>query len=88
MELHRPAAHTDIVQLETLGNNLPLGRNKAAIMLQSLLHATHERKPIQAINTTDEFAFSWRRRWRNAVNNKEIIGEGHVCCIRSEGFGR
>ena len=76
MELHRPATHADIVQSETPGKNLPLGRNEAAMTLESLLHATHGRRPIQAINVTDGIAFSWRRLLRNAVNNKEIIGEG------------
>ena len=76
MELDRPAPHVDIVQSETPGKNLSLGRNEAAIAFESLLHALHGRRPIQDMNNTDEIAFSGRRLLRNTVNNREIIGEG------------
>ena len=61
---------------EAPGSNLPLGRNEAAMALESLLHATHNRKQIQSVNVTDGMAFSWKRLLRNTVNNREIIAEG------------
>ena len=51
-------------------------KNEAAMALESLLHSTHERRPIEAIHMTDGIAFSWRGLLCNAINNKEIIGYG------------
>jgi hypothetical protein len=76
LELPCPTTFADIVHSEEPGINLPLGRNEAAMALQSLLHATHEGRQIQAVNVTDGIAFSWKRFLRNTVKNKEIIAEG------------
>ena len=76
MELHRPATFADIVESETPGDRLPLGRTEATMALESLLHATHQGNSIQALNITDGIAFSWRRCLRNTVKNREIIRDG------------
>ena len=76
MALACPATFADIVQSKAPGSNLPMGRNEAAMALESLLHVTREGTQIQALNVTDEIAFSWKRFLCNTVNNKEIIAEG------------
>ena len=71
-----PATFDDIVQSTAPGNNLPLGRNEAAMALESRLHVTQEGTQIQAVNVTDEIAISWKRFLCNTMNNKKIIAGG------------
>ena len=68
-----PATFADIVHSKAPGINLPMGSNEAAMVLESVLNVTHEGTQIQAVNATDEIAFSWKRCLCNTVNNKEII---------------
>ena len=56
-----PATFDDIVHSKAPGSNLPLGRNEAAMALESLLHVTQEGTQMQAVNVTDEIAFPWKR---------------------------
>ena len=77
LKLERPITYADIVKSPGAGDKtLPLGRNEAMMALECLLHATHKKKQIQAINLTDEIAFPWQRWLRNVTENKEIIGDG------------
>ena len=77
MKLERPLTYADIVKPPGAGDKtLLLGRNEAKTALESLLHATHKKKQIQAINLTDEIASPWQRWLRNVTVNREIIGDG------------
>ena len=53
-----PGTFADFVHAKAPGSNLPMGRNEEAMALESLLHVTHEGTQIQAVNVTDEIAFS------------------------------
>ena len=46
--------------------------------LESLLHVTHAKKQIQAVNVTDGIAFAWKRLLRGNHRRR------NHCCVRSE----
>ena len=80
-ELKPPATREDIVTWRSPHERaLPLGRNEAAMALDTLLQAKAPDGVPIVINITDEVAFPWRKFLRNLVRNLEIIGQG-VCSV-------